>query len=370
MTTRVLKADGGRSASAAREGAKALQAGELVGFATETVYGVGAMAADPSAMERLRELKSRPKRPFSVHLGRPADAARYVANPGSRARRLMASAWPGPVTLLLPTGGALADGGLQEAGLHEVLAAGGVIALRCPDEPVAQAMLSSVPGPVVASSANLTGQPSARTAEEVLKVLDGRFEVLIDSGPTRYGKDSTIVRFADDGPEIVRRGVYDERMIRRLIRRRLLFVCTGNTCRSPMAAGLAKQELAERLGCTVGGLRREGVEVLSAGLYAGTGARPTPEAVAAADRLGAAIARHRSRPVTAELIGSADVVFCMTDLHVAEVRRMAPSAGGRVRRLSPRRDIRDPIGGGQEAYRRTAEEILASLRDGLSEIGL
>jgi protein-tyrosine phosphatase len=230
-------------------------------------------------------------------------------------------------------------------------------------------MLSSVRWPVVASSANQAGSASACSAEDVLAAFDGSVDLLIDSGPTRYQKDSTIVRCANDDVTIVRKGVYDERMIRRLLRLRLLFVCTANACRSPIAAGLAKKLLADRLGCTVGELRGRGVEVQSAGLYAADGRRPTPEAVAAAKELGADIARHRTRRLTPELVEAADTILCMTDVHVLAVRRVSPSSVGKVSRLRVKGDIADPIGGGEAVYRQTAGELLAALEKRLAEIG-
>ena len=103
-------------------------------------------------------------------------------------------------------------------------------------------MLSAVSDPVIAPSANLAGKRSPRTAQEVLDALDGRIDLLIDSGPTSYGKNSTIVKFDHKGWKIVRRGVFDAETIGKLMRRTILFVCTGNTCRSPMAAGIAKKK--------------------------------------------------------------------------------------------------------------------------------
>jgi tRNA threonylcarbamoyl adenosine modification protein (Sua5/YciO/YrdC/YwlC family) len=369
MSTRILKARTFEKArAAAKEGAKALRAGKLVAFATETVYGVGAMATDPDAMERLRQLKSRPKQPFSVHLGRPEDAFRYVAEPCAKARRLMLKAWPGPVTILLPTGGRLAEGRLEKAGLHEVLAHDGVIGLRCPDEPLARMLLSAVAAPVVASSANPAQGSSPRCAEDVLKALDGLVDLLIDSGPTRYGKDSTIVRFADDQWEIVRKGVVDARTVGRLLKWRLLLVCTGNTCRSAMACGLAKKLLAEKLNCSVHELQDRDVEVISAGAEAVHGLKPAPEAMAAAEQLGSDISAHRSRKLTSELISSSDVILCMRKSHVDEVLRLLPSAAGRTMRLDERIDIADPMGGGAGVYRRTAERIFQALKVRLDEL--
>ena len=205
MSTEVIQARGAEQAAAAADaGAGALRAGKLVGFATETVYGIGAVATRPDAMERLRELKSRPKRPFSVHVGRREDVRRYVRSLPAEAERLIGKAWPGPITLLLPTGGTLADESLQAAGLHDVLCSDQTIGLRCPEGELCRAMLCGVKAPVVAPSANPAGKPPPQDAKEVLAYLNGQIDLLIDTGVTKYGQDSTIVRFDADGWKIAK----------------------------------------------------------------------------------------------------------------------------------------------------------------------
>ncbi|MCJ7543822.1 MAG: L-threonylcarbamoyladenylate synthase [Phycisphaerae bacterium] len=352
-----------QQAQAAKRGAAALGRGELVGFATETVYGVAAAANLSAAMDRLRELKNRPQRPFSVHLAQPQDAALYVAGIPPVAQRLIAKAWPGPLTLLLPVGERLAERRFDQAGLYEVLCWQDKIGLRCPDLPVAREMLAGVPWPVVAPSANLPGAKSPRSAADVLAALDGRIDLLIDSGPTRYGADSTLVAVEGDSWHLVRQGVYSAKDIEGLLRRTLLFVCTGNTCRSPMAVGLAKMMLSERLGCPPGRLDAHGWEVLSAGAWAQEDRGPTPEAVQAARQLGADISTHRNRKLTKELIDRADLVFCMAREHVDAVLELAPASSGKVRRLLSRADIPDPLGAGLSVYQRTAAKIRQAVKE-------
>ncbi|MDY6913185.1 MAG: L-threonylcarbamoyladenylate synthase [Planctomycetota bacterium] len=364
MKTRVVKVRSNRQVAAAgRRAARALKAGKLVGFATETVYGVAAVASNRAAMNRLRKIKSRPLRPFSVHLPRPEDVRRYVCDVPIGAGRLIEKAWPGPVTLVLPAGAEHAGDLLRHRRLNSVLCYDGAIGLRCPDEAVAGAMLSAVKASVVACSANPANEPSPRSAKEVLASLDGSIDLLIDSGPTRFGADSTIVRFAEDGSwKVVRRGVYDTQAIRRFLKRTILFICTGNTCRSAMAAGLAKKLLADRLDCRVSDLKAKGLDVLSAGVFASDGARAAPEAVCAARELGADISRHRSRKLTIELIYEADLVFCMTDVHVYEVRSLMPEVADKAKRLDADCNVPDPIGGGTAVYRRAARQIERALR--------
>ena len=363
MGTRTIKLGSSVSvADAAAEGAKALRAGMLVGFPTETVYGISCLASDADALERLRKLKSRPARPFSIHLGRSEDVRRYVRQVPSQAKRLMNKTWPGPVTIILHAGGEFADPSLAGADLYAKLTCDDMIAFRAPESEVAQAMLSAVDGPVVATSANLAGQPSPRSGREVLAELDGQIDLLIDSGPCRYGKDSTIVRVDAQGWELVREGVYDESSINKLMRQKFLFVCTGNTCRSPIAAGLARKILADQSGCAVKELPDKGIEVGSAGLFSMGGSPATPEAITAAGENGADISDHRSQKATIKLINESDVVFCMTQFHVDQVLRLVPKARTKVKRLDPNGDIPDPIGGGSDVYRKTAEQIGEALK--------
>ena len=365
METRIIQIKRGADiASASRDGAEVLNAGGLVAFPTETVYGVGARADRSSGLKRLRQLKSRSAdKPFTVHIGSFSQVVDYVSLPTGVAGRLVRKAWPGPLTLIVPVVDPAAGSRVKERGGATMSAIyfENTIGLRFPDDAIAQELLKAVDGPVVAASANRSSRAPPRTAGEVLTELGGQIDLLIDGGKTRYGKASTIVRLKDCSYEVVREGVYDARIVEEFAMFRLLLVCTGNTCRSPMAAGLARVLLAKRLECSESDLASRGVEVQSAGTMGGGGGASI-EAVAVMSRRGIDLSGHNSIVVTPELIHQSDEILVMTESHRQSIVRMVPSAADRAHLLLGDRDIRDPIGAAEEDY----EECARILEDGLA----
>ncbi|MFH0983255.1 MAG: L-threonylcarbamoyladenylate synthase [Planctomycetota bacterium] len=347
----------------ARAAAVADQGG-VVAFPTETVYGVGARADRPEAMDRLRTLKERTNgRPFTVHIAERDRVHEYVPAPPALGLRLVRKGWPGPLTLLFrvsdPSTAPIARG--RETNLAGEIYHEHEVGLRCPDHEVARGFLAGVAGPVVAASANRAGCAPACTAFGVLTELGDEIDLLLDAGPAEFGRPSTIVRVGESGYELVREGVYDARTLRRLASLNLLFVCTGNTCRSPMAAGLFKPMLARRLGCSVSELADHYVAIRSAGTSAGEGSRAAPEAAEVMRRRDIDITDHLSVRLSPELINQADRIYVMTQSHAEAVTAMVPSAHGKTRLLSDEGDIEDPIGGGVSVYESCARQIEQAL---------
>lgn len=141
-----------------------------------------------------------------------------------------------------------------------------------------------------------------------------------------------------------------------MLMKKLLFVCTGNTCRSPMACGIFKKMLADR------GI--EGIECSSAGLFAMTGDEPTANAVKAAERFGADISAHRARRITAYLLDETDLFICMTRQHTQSLTMYVD--GSRVMSLGD--GIPDPYGGDTETYIACANSIKQALAESFDEI--
>lgn len=359
----------------AEQAAAVLREGGLVVFPTETVYGVAASAASDAGMAALRELKVQGQpRAFTVHMPNPGAAERYIDTDSPALRRLIHKVFPGPVTLVIDVEEQLIDQKLKALKLQhgrDRLYRGSSISLRCPDHDLTQRILGALDAPVVAASANLPGDPPAEDASEAVEALGNRVDLIVDGGRSRYAKPSTVVRVTGRGInrhfEIQREGVYDERFLRKLMRWTMLVICSGNTCRSPMAAAMAQHLLAKQRGLTVDELDAAGIRVISAGVSAGPGMPASPPAVEAMAAQGLDLSKHRSRPLTPELIHEADVIYTMTDAHRHAVLSMAPSAEAKTFTLDPTGDVEDPIGSGSSSYQRTAEIIRRRLDQRLKE---
>jgi L-threonylcarbamoyladenylate synthase len=340
----------------------ALAGGALIGLPTETVYGLAARADRPEALAALRAAKGRPADvPLTWHVGDRTPLEQF-AFPRAVVGRLAERYWPGPLTLVL-------EG--VPPGL-EAVARDGRTGVRCPAHSATAALLAACDFPVVATSANLHGEAPATSATEVAARFGSALALVLDGGPARLSEASGVLLVARGRFELLREGLLSLEELRRTAGLRIAFVCTGNTCRSPMAEALARQLIGEALGRPGGSPARIadfGFEVGSMGLFAADGAPASGGALSVLAAEGIDLAPHRSRPAVPELLLGQDRVYALTQSHLDGLRlKLPPARGPRLQLLDPAgRDIADPIGGGPEVYRACADQIRAALRQRLAE---
>jgi tRNA threonylcarbamoyl adenosine modification protein (Sua5/YciO/YrdC/YwlC family) len=343
---------------------QALGEGQFVVFPTETVYGIAASALVPDAVARLP--RSPDSLPFLLAIRGAGDALDWVPGISVLGRRLARRCWPGPVTLVF---GDSVERGLASRlpeQVREQVCPDGTLGLRTPAHDALLQALSRLPGPLV-----LGELPDAVTAEQALQQLGDQVGLLLDDGACRYGRASSVVQVNGNHWQMLREGVVPPDLIQRQCQCLIVFVCTGNTCRSPLAEALCKQLLAERLGCSSDELPQRGFLVVSAGISAMMGGAAAVEAIAVASDLGADLSRHRSRPLTPDLVAQADHLLTMTRDHLLAVVHQFPQAGTAPQLLSPDgTDVPDPIGGERPVYEECARQIRSHLQELVNRLPL
>ncbi len=339
---------------------EALDAGGLVIIPTETVYAVAGRLDRPEAVTRLRALRNPAAQvsPLTLHVGTAAAALPFLDDLTAFQKRTLSRLWPGPVSMVLVVSAQRRQEVAQRLKISESdLYERDRITIRCPAHAVASDVLRRCGGPVGAMAAPTAGGPPAELSDLAEGVLS-RVDLTLDDGRTRFGRSSTVVEVAPARYTLVRAGAVEERVLERMLKTTILFVCSGNTCRSPIAAAMARRMLADRLKMREDELEKSGFSVVSAGVSAMAGAPATSHAVEAVRSLGGDLSGHRSRPLTADLIRHADRIWTMGHSHAAWIAAMAPSAAEKTRMLDPSGDISDPIGGDLGLY----EDLAARLK--------
>lgn len=340
-----------------------LAEGGLVAFPTEALYVVAGSPLIEGVAARFAAAGVEPGAVLGLRV--PEELSDYVEPTPSLASKLARRCWPGPVTMQFP--GETAHG-LFEALPREtqslLLAADNRLSLRVPAHEALQGVLRLSPGPLLLSRETAApGDPGLTSAAEILQRHGDAIDLMIDDGPCRYGEATTGILFRNAGWEVSQQGVVTARTLGRLASEVYLFVCTGNTCRSPMAEAIFRRMLAERLNCSDDDLVDHGYVVASAGIAAPVGAPAAREAVDLLAEMGIELRNHESQPLTERLLNQADRVFTLTRGHRQAILAERPDLAGRIELLAGAEgDISDPIGAGRDVYEACKDEIQRHLR--------
>jgi len=324
-----------------------LKSGGLVIIPTETVYGIAANMLKQKTLDRLYEIKKRPKdKPFSILIAKKDKVEDFAKGIPMAAYKLIDKFWPGPLTIILKA--------IKE----------GSVGLRMPDNEIALKIISEVRDPLACPSANLSDNPAPVDFEGAIKELDGLVDFAIDAGETRIGIESSIVDLTQEDFKILRVGAIKEEEIKSVVlKKNILFVCTGNSCRSVMAEAMLKKIMQDK--------KRDDVQVSSAGIMMLSGLGASQETKEVLAREGIDVSRHLSQKITRIMARKSDFILVMENLHRDAVLRLAPEMINRVFLLKEfakiddgHLDILDPIGRSREFY----EKTFASIKEAVERV--
>jgi len=341
MNTRIVKLYGlDPQEEYTKEAAEVIASGGLVIIPTETVYGIAANMLNKKAVDRLYEIKRRPRsKPFSVLINEKMKVEEFVRAIPVSAYKLIDRFWPGPLTVILKAKDQ------------------GTIGIRMPDNEIALKIISLAAVPIVCPSANISGDSAPVNFAEAIKDMRGLVDFAIDAGATKLGLESSVVDFSVEPAQILREAAIKREDIEAVIRKKIiLFACTGNSCRSVMAKALLDKKLKEK--------GRSDVEVLSAGIISLGGVGATGETKELLKEEGIDVSGHASQKVSKEMVKKSDIILVMDKSQEERILQLAPEIKNRVFLLKEFAkiddadlDITDPIGKSLDFYRQIFEVI-------------
>jgi len=328
----------------------ALTKGDIIAIPTDTVYGLACDATQLNAVERLHNLKGRSGKPFTLFMQKGSIHEYAMATKHKVIEYFM----PGPITVILKT--------RKTAQLPSIT---DTIGVRIPDTDFVLTLLNSFGKPLAVTSANKTGARPLTSARDIAREFP-EIELIIDAGKLQ-SEPSTIVDLTKTPPVLMRKGavpimalekVYGHTvMLDHGLQFNVLFVCTGNSCRSPMAEGIFRTMVDEKY-----------CRVKSAGTLYMNSMPASEYAQDVVKEYGGSIAAHRSQPITPVLVGWADLILVMEYKHYTSVIEIVPQAAVKTfllkeyKRKTKHNKVHDPVGKDKTFYEQAARDMLPSLR--------
>ena len=289
--------------------------GKIAIFPTDTVYGIGALISKEESIKKLAKLKKRDSsKKFPILISKIEEGEGFACF-SPLARKMAIKYWPGATTLILKSRKKLSPFLYDKEGR---------IALRVPDLPFIQRVIEESGEPLVGTSANLSEGVAPSGLDDIPEELKERVDVIIEGGKTK-GRESDIWEVNAE--------------VKRLVRGKVLFICTGNSCRSVAGEYFLKKFLKEK--------RIEGINVDSAGILNLEGMPPPLEIKIVLKEKGIDAESHRSKQVNKEMIEDASLIFVMEERHRESILNASPQSEDKIVLL----DIPDPIGRSIDIYR-------------------
>ncbi|MFK7742114.1 MAG: Sua5/YciO/YrdC/YwlC family protein [Planctomycetota bacterium] len=335
----------------------ALRRGELCALPTETVYGLAALPSHPDVQAKLEALAELapdgPQQQRILHLADQSDLDDLDVTIPLPAKRLMERYWPGPLTLRLPRDSKAGPPLLVRLPAHEFTRS----IVREIGDPL---WLESVPTPPAKGSTSDGGGPQPLADPDAVAASCAEHaSILVDDGQSPLGNASTIVDAASGGELLMlREGILSRAEVLHTAADLIVFVCTGNTCRSPLAEALAREATAAAMGVDSDRVLARGLAFQSAGTATVAGMPVSDGSRDAGAEIGLDMSAHESQPMHAELWQRALHIYCLSNSHREALLAEAPEAARKIQLLRPDGlDIADPYGGDLDIYRRARDEI-------------
>ncbi len=337
---------------------QAIAEGHVVAVPTETCYLLVASALQASAVDQLTKIASAAKgRKLSIIVRSSEESLDLVPHIGQAARRLIRKAWPGPLIVQLQDSNQFSSLRCLDP---EVISAVSVeerkVRLWQPSHEVIHYITRLASGPLVGVIAPNRLSPST-TATDIVDVVQDHYVLAIDAGGAEFPGEPTVVEIDGSQGCIVEHGVVDSARLQELSQMVILFVCTGNTCRSPMAQALMQRKINERFGYT-NKLDAIPIIAISAGVSAMGGDPASHGALQAIRNFQASLDHHASTQLNSDLVDQADLILAMGQRHRSVIVSQWPSTAIKVSMLDPDGgEIVDPFGGPLEAYQKCAQQL-------------